>query len=459
MKESPKKNKKLNQKRTIHFVSLGCAKNRVDTEVMAGIAIENDLEIIEDADKADIVVVNTCAFIESARAESVDTLLKMARLKTCGGLKKLVVAGCLSQRYGDELAAEMPELDNLLGTASPDGLEHIIKNNASRNEVGAPGHFTQKPNTPRFVESSTASSYIKIADGCSRQCAFCAIPAIRGKATSRPVEEVLAEASQLASIGIKEVNLVAQDTCAYGNDLASRPTLADLVRALDTVDGILWVRLLYLYPDSVTDDLLEAIGSSKKTVPYLDIPIQHASAAMLRRMRRGHGPKVISDLVKRIRSFIPEAVIRTTVLVGHPGESDEDFAKLLKFVEWARFDHLGAFRYSDEEDTPSFGTGPNVSGRNSYNRLRKVMALQRRISKVRNRARIGTELDVLVEGSADDQGWVLKGRHMGQAPEIDGDTYIVSSDARLGDVVRGRVIRAEDHDLVVEPVDRSTRLK
>jgi ribosomal protein S12 methylthiotransferase len=438
--------------RTIHFISLGCPKNRVDSEVMAGIAAAAGLEIVAEPEDADIIVVNTCAFVEGAREESVDALLEMARHRVSGRARLLVAAGCLSQRYAEELAAEMPELDHLIGTEHPERLDEVISGTAPRLIVGAPAHFLQGADTPRFLEPGTPSAYVKIGDGCSRRCAFCAIPGIRGRARSRSIPSVVAEARSLAERGVRELNLVSQDTSAYGRDLEDGTDLVALVRALGGVDGIAWIRLLYLYPDAVSARLLEEVARSEKVVPYLDVPIQHASGPMLRRMRRGHGPARLEGLIERIRRIVPGAFLRTAVLVGHPGESDADFAALLDFLERARFDHLGAFRYSDEEGTAAHGTGPAVSRRDSYGRWRKVMALGRRESRRRNRALKGTALEVLVEGFADQEGYVLVGRHPGQAPEVDGVTYVASSEARPGEIVRVRVTRGGDFDLVAEPI-------
>ncbi len=439
-------------KRYIHFVSLGCAKNRVDTEVMAGLATGQGLRLTADPRQADIIVVNTCAFIESARCESIEVLLQMARHRIEGRARYLVAAGCLAQRHGAELGQEIPELSHLLGTGRPDRLGRIIAGRAARYQVGPAGCFLQKRRTPRFSEPGAASAFIKIADGCSRRCAFCAIPGIKGRGRSRPIDDIVREAQQLGRRGIKEICLVAQDTSAYGRDLSEPTDLAALLRALDAVKAIDWIRLLYLYPDTVNKRLLRAMRESSRVVPYLDIPIQHASGAVLRRMRRGHGPERLRRLIESVREEMPGAFLRTTVLVGHPGESEEDFAELMHFLQWAEPDHLGAFRYSDEEGTASYNTGPAVPPRLSYQRLRQVMALGRRLSRERNRGMRGERIEVLVEGAADEQGWVLVGRHAGQAPEVDGVTYLVSCEAQRGERIQGRVIKTGPYDLVVEPV-------
>ena len=321
-----------------------------------------------------------------------------------------------------------------------------------RLRASPPAHFLQAAGTPRFLEPGAPSAYVKIADGCSRKCAFCAIPGIRGQARSRPIAEIAAEAARLAAQGVVELNLVAQDTSAYGHDLGDGADLVALVRALEAVDGVRWIRLLYLYPDSVTDALLEAMAASAKLVPYLDVPIQHASAAMLRRMRRGHGPRELQRLVSRVRRIVPGAFLRTAVLVGHPGETAADVDALVAFVRGAEFDHLGAFRYSAEEGTASARLGGAVPKRDAYNRWRRVMKEQRAISRRRLAALVGATVEVLVEGADDESGYVLRGRHRGQAPEVDGVTYLVSSEADVGDLVTARVVEASDHDLVAEPI-------
>jgi ribosomal protein S12 methylthiotransferase len=432
----------------VHFVSLGCAKNRVDTEVMAGIAVSEGARIVADPKDADIIVVNTCAFIDKAREESVDVILDSSRWTKEG--KILVAAGCMAQRYGTALAEEIPELQYIIGTDKLDSLREVLRGSKSRMHLGDAGHFLQRSDTPRFVEPGSSSAYVKIADGCSRKCAFCAIPAIRGKAKSRSIEDIVTEAKQLARQGIKELNLVAQDTSAFGKDRDDEATLPLLLSSLNAIPDIRWIRLLYLYPDAVGVDLLDAMASLEKVVPYLDIPIQHASHAMLKAMRRGHEPSALEDLLRRIHQRLPHAFLRTAVLVGHPGETETDFLDLLAFMKKARFHHLGAFRYSPEEGTHSFQAASPVSARVSYNRFRKLMALQRRIGRERNAALLGKTIQVLVEGAADDAGYVLVGRHAGQAPEVDGVTYLTSSSASSGDIVTAKVTKVGDFDIVAE---------
>jgi ribosomal protein S12 methylthiotransferase len=452
MGRPPDKRAGRSARRTVHFVSLGCPKNRVDTEVMAGLLATDGLTVVASPEEADVIVVNTCAFIGDAKEESIDVLLEMARQRRSGRCSLLIAAGCLPQRNGAELAAAMPEIDAMLGTATLDQIGRLVKGAAVDAALGRPGHFLPSAATPRLIEQGSVSACIKIADGCSRKCAFCAIPGIRGKGRSRSVADVVAEARQLADAGIVELNLVAQDTAAFGRDRKDGADLAGLLDALNDVDGLRWIRLLYLYPDAVSDRLLQRMGELDKVVPYLDIPIQHAAAPVLKAMRRGHGPGTLLDVLDRAKRLLPGAFLRTTVLVGFPGETDADFDALLSFVETARFHHLGAFRYSEEEGTAAAGMSNPVSAGMSYNRWRKVMALQRRIVRGHHRAMKGQTIEVLVEGAADEAGYVRQGRHAGQAPDIDGCVYLTSCAAGPGEVVRARVVDFKDYDLVAEPL-------
>ena len=447
----PKHSKKSSLE-TIYFVSLGCPKNRVDSEVMAGVALEGGLALVGEPDKADVIVVNTCGFIGDAKEESINTLLEMAQYKNSGRCSMLIAAGCLCQLYSDDLADALPELDKIIGTDRPDQLMKFLTSNANRIEVGSPGHFLQHPKTPRFLNPDAASAYVKISDGCSRKCAFCIIPQIRGAASSRPVKDIVAEVKKMTSVGVREINLVAQDTSAYGRDLNNKTDLVTLIRELDKVDGLCWMRLLYLYPDTIPDEIFYAMRDLKTLVPYLDMPIQHSSPTMLKHMHRGHGTSVLKDLIDRARSIVPGIFLRTTALVGFPGETQKDVDHLVEFIKQAKFNHLGVFRYSDVEGTFSYKKEPQVSKRDSYNRWRKIMATQRKIAAKNARDMIGQTVEVLVESTADDQGFVLQGRHSGQAPEIDGVTYLVSCTASPGDIVAARIIDSKIHDLVAEPM-------
>ncbi|MCK9523674.1 MAG: 30S ribosomal protein S12 methylthiotransferase RimO [Proteobacteria bacterium] len=436
----------------IYFVSLGCPKNRVDTEVMVGLALRAGFGIAADPAEADIIVVNTCAFIGDAREESVNALLEMAQYKATGRCHTLVAAGCLSQRSAAELRAAMPELDALIGTVNPDEIVRAIQQPRRLSHLSQPGHFLPSAATPRFLSPGQVSAYVKIADGCSRRCAFCAIPGIRGKQGSRSVADIVSEVRQLGERGIREVVLVSQDTAAYGRDRRDGTDLCALLSALDAVDTVDWIRPMYLYPTEVSSALLATMARAQRILPYLDIPIQHAAPGVLKAMRRGHQPEALHQMLRRIRRHLPHAWLRTTVLVGHPGETDADIDALIAFMQEARFDHLGAFRYSPEADTAACDMPGQVRPVDSYRRWRKVMAAQRRIAAAQKRQRKGQVVPVLIEGLGDDDGFVLEGRCIGQAPEIDGVTWVLSCQAPPGSIVQGRIVRADAYNFVVEPV-------
>ncbi len=437
------------QKR-IHFISLGCPKNRVDTEVMLGVADAAGCALTADPAEAEYIVVNTCGFIGPAKEESIDTILAMGRMKDEGNCEKLVVAGCLSQRYPDALAEEMPEVDHFLGSSDMLKLRDVLHGGAERMLVGNPADYTLRASDPRLLSQGRHSAYLKIAEGCNRTCSFCAIPAIRGKQRSRPVDDVVAEAERLVSQGALELNLVSQDTIAYGRDLDGRPTLAALTRRLGDIPGLKWLRLHYLYPETLTDELVEVIAGHPKVVKYVDMPLQHASDAMLRRMKRGHGGARLRRVVETVRGKIPEVTFRTAFIVGHPGETEADFNELVDFVKWAEFDRVGVFRYSDEEGTGSETQGEKVAKKDSAARHRKLMAAQRPIARRRNRAMIGRRVEVLVDGGSEEHEFVLQGRHAGQAPDIDGVVYLSGGPAEPGTMVTVTVTQSADYDLVGE---------
>jgi len=441
--------------RTIHFVSLGCAKNRVDTEVMVGIAAGDGWRIVTEAAEAEVIVVNTCGFIGEAKKESIDTILELAEYKRVGACRKLVVAGCLAQRYAADLASKLPEVDHLLGSSDMPKLERVLAGTKERVLVGNPADWLVGAADPRVLTQSAASAWLKIAEGCNRTCAFCVIPQIRGKQRSRTADDVIAEAERLAQNGVLELNLVSQDTVAWGRDRAAEPrtTLASLVERVADVPGIRWVRLFYLYPETLDDALIDLLAHHPRVVPYVDMPLQHASDAMLKRMRRGHGHDRQRRLVERLRTSVPRLTLRTAFIVGHPGETQEDFDTLVSFVEWARFEHAVVFRYSDEETCAAHGLDGKVSGLVAANRARKLMALQRRIAREKNRALLGQELEVLVEGPSEEHEFVMKGRHAGQAPEIDGSVYLSEGEAHPGEMRRVRIAQASDWDLVGELLD------
>jgi len=409
----------------VHFHSLGCPKNLLDTEVMLGSLAVEGYAIARRLEDADCVVVNTCAFIESAREESIQAILDLADLRTSGRLRALVVAGCLPQRYGAELARELPEVDAFVGTGRFPEIAPILDEvRASRSRgvyVDAGRTHLYDHESPRVLAGPRHSAYVKIAEGCDRICAFCAIPGIRGRFQSRRLDSVVAEAEALAAGGAVELNLVAQDSTSWGKDLPGRPRLADLVRALDAASGPRWIRLLYLYPTAVSDDLLEALAGAKRVLPYADVPLQHASDRLLRLMRRGTTAARQRALVRRLRERVPGVTLRTTFIVGFPGETDADFEELCEFVRESRFDRLGVFRYSDEEGTAACELPGKVPREVARRRHRRLVALQRELAAERMAERVGDEAEVLVDDAAPGRA---HGRLASQAPEVDGVVFL-----------------------------------
>ena len=444
--------------RTIHFVSLGCVKNRVDTEVMLGVATGGGWRIVDEPDQAEVIVVNTCGFIGEAKKESIDTIFELAEYKKLGTCKKLVVSGCLSQRYAPDLAKQMPEVDHVLGSSDMMKLGQVLGGAKERMLVGNPADWVVKATDPRVVTQSRASAWLKLAEGCNRTCAFCVIPQIRGKQRSRGADDIVAEAERLVAGGAIELNLVSQDTVSYGRDLpkGDRKTLADTVRRVADVKGVRWVRLFYLYPETIDEALIDLLANHPRVVPYVDMPLQHAADAMLARMRRGHGKDRQKRVVERLRKAIPKLTFRTAFIVGHPGETQAEYDELVEFVTWARFEHAVVFRYSDEETCSAHDLPGKVPALVAANRARKLLALQRKIAREKNRALIGQEMDVLVEGPSEEHELVMKGRHAGQAPEIDGGVYLSEGEAHAGEMRRVRIAQASDWDLVGELLDEPT---
>ncbi len=433
-------------KASVHFHSLGCAKNLLDTEVMLGALATRGYALAERLEDADVAVVNTCSFIDSAREESVQAILEVADLRERGQLRGLVVAGCMPQRYGAALAKELPEVDAFVGTGAfhqiADILDDALAGRGRGVYVEAGRTHLYDEHAPRILTGAGHSAYVKIAEGCDRVCAFCAIPGIRGRFQSRKLESVVAEARQLARLGAREINLVAQDSTSYGKDLApppgaGRPKLADLVRALDAVEAELWIRLLYLYPSAVTTDLIDAIAGAKRVLPYVDVPLQHASSRVLAAMKRGTTGERQRALVEKLRARIPGLTLRTTFIVGFPGERDADFAELLEFVRWARFDRVGVFRYSDEEGTAGCDLPGKVPRGLARERYRALTRLQAGLLAEKLAARVGEEDVALVDAPLGRDR--AQARLASQAPEIDGVTFVRGKGLRAGDLVRVRL--------------------
>jgi ribosomal protein S12 methylthiotransferase len=438
---------------TVGMVSLGCPKNLVDSEVMLGRLQGAGYRLVADAAQADVIVVNTCAFIDRAKQESVDAILEMAREKETGRARRLVVAGCLTQRYDADLRREIPEIDATLGTGQVDDIVRAVSGEATSLE-GAPGPPTwvYDHTAPRVLSTPPWLAYVKISEGCDYACSFCIIPRLRGRHRSRNVEDVVAEVRSLAARGVREVVLVAQDSTRYGLDHGVRDGLAYLLRRLGRVDGIRWIRVMYAYPSTLTDPILDAMASEEKVVKYVDIPLQHASEPVLKRMKRPAGRGNLLGMVERIRERVPRVAVRTSFIVGFPGETEEDFCRLLEFVEAGQFDNVGVFAFSDEEGTASFDLPGRVPARAKEARRRKLMALQKRISARKNRARVGERVEVLIEGTHPDSDLLLRGRTAGQAPEIDGQVVVNDGEAEPGSFVTCEVTEAHPYDLVARIV-------
>ena len=434
----------------VYFVSLGCPKNQVDTEIMLGVVRDQGHELVDSAEEADTLVVNTCGFIEDAKQESIDTILELAQAKAAGQGKRLVVAGCLSQRYPEELAKEMPEVDNFLGSADMLGLAQVLQGGAARMGVSPLGRraYLYDHTTPRQVSGKRHSAYLKIAEGCDRPCAFCIIPKLRGAQRSRTISSIVAEAEALVGNGARELCLVAQDLTTYGTDLDDRPSFELLLDGLCQVRDLRWIRLHYAFPTTVTDGLLRQISSEPKIATYLDVPLQHVDTDVLKRMRRGYTEKVVRDLVDRLRAQSNYIHLRTTMLVGHPGETEAAFQRLYQFVAEGQIDHLGVFPWSREDGTPSALLPGRVDPEEAEERRLALMELQEEIRQARQEAMIGREIEVLVEGISEESEFLLEGRHEGQAPGIDGKVILTDGSAEPGDFVRARVTQAEAHDLV-----------
>ena len=456
----------------IGFVSLGCPKNLVDGEVMLGMAQAAGHQITPDAADAEVIVVNTCAFIDNAKEESVDAILEMAQLKREGGVKRLIVTGCLAERYRDQLKAEIPEIDACLGTGDVPQIVDAIAGRVtpmtlfrSRAEVeGTSAPATKHPaphitylydaDTPRVVTTPRHFAYVKVAEGCDYTCAFCIIPTLRGQYRSRDVDAIVAEAESLAARGVRELLLISQDTTFFGVDKGQRGALAELLRRLNAVDGLSWIRLLYLYPTTITDDVLEAMADCEKVCKYIDLPLQHASADVLRRMRRPGNRDAYDKLLARIRRMVPGVTLRTTFIVGFPGETEADVEALLDFVKATEFDHVGVFTYSHEEGTRAFDMDDDVPAAEKAARRDRVMRLQKQIVATRLKARRGERVRVMVDGPSPESDLVVVGRLEGQAPDIDAMVVFDQCDPSTlvpGSIVEATITGARGYDLIATP--------
>jgi ribosomal protein S12 methylthiotransferase len=435
----------------VGFVSLGCPKNLVDSEVMMGQLASRGHELTPHPDQADVLVVNTCSFIDPAKKESIDTILEMAEYKKIGRAKKLIVAGCLVERYRDQIRREMPEVDAVIGTNEIEQIVPLCEGVEVAPNPLEP--YLYHDLTPRVRATPRHFAYIKIAEGCDHPCTFCVIPQYRGRFRSRRFESVVAEATRLFQQGVREVNLIGQDTTCYGEDLGITDGLPALLARLARIEtpSEKWIRFLYAYPNKVTQKLLDTMAAHSALVKYIDMPLQHASARVLKRMKRGASGDIFLKLIERVRRTIPGVAVRTSMIVGFPGETAQDFEELCGFVQAAQFDRLGVFSYSDEDTSASYHLDGKVDGRTVHNRKRRLMALQRKIARARNRRLIGHEVPVLVEGVSKETDLLWEARMSTQAPEIDGVTLIndfENAGPKPGEIRRLRITEAHDYDLV-----------
>ena len=448
---------KIFENRTVHFTSLGCSKNLVDSQVMLGHLGLEGFEIVHDPSMAMVIIINTCSFIEASKKESLDMILEMADYKNPdrGECRALVVSGCMAQRYSDQLVEGIPEVDLFIGT----GEYHRIVNLLKAFDEGAleKKSFVELPKfihtefDPRINTSPFYMAWLKISEGCNRNCTFCIIPTIRGRLRSRSVDSLVIEAKNLVKSGVREINIISQDLSDYGVDLDDNNNLYELLKKLEEVEGIDWIRLFYFYPDELTDEVMDLMAKSTKICPYLDMPVQHFSSSVLKRMNRKITGEIILGKIKKLREKIPHIVLRTSIIVGFPGESEEDFELLLEGIKKARFNHLGIFRYSDEEGTPAFRLNPKVSQEIIDQRFDRLYEVQENISKDLNDSFIGQKIDVLIEGQHEETELLIQGRHIGQAPDVDGKVIINDTSERplaVGQIVRVEVTECSEFDLI-----------
>ncbi len=446
----------------VGFVSLGCPKNLVDSEVMMGTLAEAGYEITNNADEADTVVVNTCGFIESAKQESIDAILEATSLKANGKATRVIVAGCLVERYRDDLVKELPEVDAFIGTSQVNEILKAADDNFDANQLtitpigNKSATYLYDEYTPRLRATQPHTAFIKIAEGCDRPCTFCSIPSMRGSFRSRRFGSIVEEARMLAKQGVREVVLIAQDSSRYGEDLGEVDALAALIRALGEIEDLEWVRVMYAYPTHISDAFLTAIAETPKAVKYLDMPLQHASRNVLKLMKRGGTRESLEKLINRVREKVPGIAIRTTFITGFPGETEDDFEELIKFVRNCRFDNLGVFTYSDEEGTPAFDLPNKVALKVAMQRRNRLMKEQAKISKQLNKSKVGHTFKVIFEGLSQESDLLFQGRLEGQTQEIDG--YILINDMpkdlepAVGSIYNVRITEAHAYDLVGELV-------
>ncbi|HOM02620.1 MAG TPA: 30S ribosomal protein S12 methylthiotransferase RimO [Acetivibrio sp.] len=448
-------------KKKVGIISLGCPKNLVDSEIMLGLLKKNEFEITSDSEKANIIIINTCGFIESAKEESINTILEMAshKSKNC---EMLIVAGCLAQRYKDEIIKEIPEVDAVVGVSGYDEIAKVINRfYSNENKEKAVFHkdtlSVEYLNNERLLSTHRGYAYLKISEGCDNRCTYCAIPYIRGPYRSRKMEDIVSEAESLAQKGIKEVILVAQDVTVYGRDIYGQKKIGELLRQISSIEGIEWIRLLYTYPEEIDEELINEIANNRKIVKYLDIPIQHASDKILKLMGRRSTGEGVRNILDKLRSEVPGIVLRTSLIVGFPGEDDKDFKILYDFVRKYEFDRLGVFTYSREEGTPAYDLKPQIKKSVKESRRSDIMQLQKEIVQRKNESRLNEVYKTLVEGVSED-GIFYYGRTYAEAPDIDGSIYFTSTEPlKFGEFVSVRILNVDDYDLIGEVINESSK--
>ncbi len=441
----------------VGLVTLGCTKNQVDSEMILGAFKSQGFNIVNQVEEADIIVVNTCGFIESAKIEAINTILEMADYKQYGSCKALIVTGCLAKRYKKDIIESMPEVDLVIGVDEYDNLPEILSNFFSQNNLLNQYKFSQKLDfNNRLISSTYPLAYIRISDGCDNKCSYCAIPMIRGAFKSRQMEDILSEVENLAKKGIKEFCIISQDTSKYGLDIYGELKLAELLKKMSKIEGVKWIRILYMYLFETTDELIEEIGKNPKVCSYFDIPIQHLNDRMLKNMNRHDTKEIIYDRIKRIREIVPDAILRTTCIVGFPGETQQEFEELLSGIKELKFDRLGAFTYSREEDTKSYNMKRQIDERVKEERLKILFDVQKEISLSKNKERLGKEYEVIVEDISEDEEYFVC-RSMLEAPDVDGRIYIKIDEDSANKVIVGeyanvKIIHYNEYDLFAKVI-------
>ena len=433
------------------LISLGCSKNLVDSENFIGILVnKRGFEVTSELNEADMIIVNTCGFIGDAKKESIETILEVSELKETGNLKKIIVTGCLAQRYSEEILKELPEVDAVIGTGEIDKIEKVVDeilNNKKSVETSSMS-FLANANTDRILTTASHTAYLKISEGCDRRCTYCIIPQLRGKLRSRTIEDILVEANNLVKSGVRELNLLAQETTEYGIDLYKEKSLAKLMKELVKIEDLKWLRTYYMYPDSVTDELIQVMKTEDKICKYFDIPIQHVSDSILQNMGRAKTGAHLKDILYRIRREIPNATFRTSVIVGFPGETQEDFEELRDFLEEFQFDYVGVFKYSREEDTKAYDMDNQVPEEIKEERWVELTNLQSKIAENKNRGMLGQTVEVMIDGVSTESEYLLEGRTKGQALEIDGKVLTNDGTAKPGEIVKVKLEQNFDYDFI-----------